>query len=114
MYDKETGERPFPSTLVTEVGGVRIGVTDLASNIVEKSMPTSFSTGLRFSLGRDEMPGFVEALRERDRVEIVVLPPRLGIPVDMRLLQEVCGADICLIGHTHNRLAAPVRATKRW
>lgn len=110
VYDKVTGERPFPGTLVTEAGGVRIGVIGLASNIVDKSMPASFSTGLRFTLGRDELPGFIEELRDRDRVEIVVLLSHLGFPLDMRLLEEVPGVDVCLSGHTHNRLVAPVRA----
>lgn len=110
VYDKVTGERPFPGTLVTEAGGARIGVIGLASNIVDKSMPPSFSTGLRFTLGRDELPGFIEELRDRDRVEIVVLLSHLGFPLDMRLLEEVPGVDVCLSGHTHNRLVAPVRA----
>lgn len=110
VYDKVTGERPFPGTLVTEAGGVRIGIIGLASNIVDTTMPPSFSTGLRFTLGRDELPTFIEELRERDRVELVILLSHLGFPLDMRLLQEVPGVDVCLSGHTHNRLTAPVRA----
>lgn len=110
VYDIVTGERAFPSTLVTDVGGVRVGIIGLASNIVDKSMPPHFSAGLRFTLGKDELPGLIAQLRESERAEVIVLLSHLGFPLDMRLLEDVPGVDVCLSGHTHNRLATPVLA----
>lgn len=43
----------------------------------------------------------------RERVDVIVLLSHLGFPQDMKLLSEVQGVDVCLSGHTHNRLERP-------
>jgi 2',3'-cyclic-nucleotide 2'-phosphodiesterase (5'-nucleotidase family) len=107
VYDRSSGERPFPPFTVTEAGGLRVGVIGIASNIVDKTMPPAFSEGIRFTLGRDELPALIEHLRERERVDLVVLLSHLGFPQDIQLLAEVEGIDVCLSSHTHNRLEHP-------
>jgi 2',3'-cyclic-nucleotide 2'-phosphodiesterase (5'-nucleotidase family) len=47
-------------------------------------------------------------LREQEKAEMIVLVSHLGFPQDMKLLSEVEGIDVCLSGHTHNRLDKPV------
>jgi 2',3'-cyclic-nucleotide 2'-phosphodiesterase (5'-nucleotidase family) len=108
VYDKETGGRIFPHFIVKEIGGLRIGIIGIASNIVDKTMPQSFSAGIRFTLGRDELPTVVDDLRSREKADLVVLISHLGFPQDLKLLSEVQGVDVCLSGHTHNRLDKPV------
>jgi len=39
---------------------------------------------------------------------LIVLISHLGFTQDMKLLSEVQGVDVCLSGHTHNRLYKPV------
>jgi 2',3'-cyclic-nucleotide 2'-phosphodiesterase (5'-nucleotidase family) len=104
VYDKQTGRLAFPPYVIREIGGLRIGVIGIASNIVDKTMPPRFSEGIRFTLGRDELPGVVAKLREQERVDLVVLLSHLGFPQDMQLVSEVHGIDVCLSSHTHNRL----------
>ncbi len=107
VFDDETGEPFFPPYAVKEIGGLRIGLIGLACNIVDKTMPASFSTGVRFTLGRDELPPIVERLRAQERVDLIVLVSHLGFPQDMKLVSEVRGIDVCLSAHTHNRLYQP-------
>ncbi|MCL4515290.1 MAG: bifunctional metallophosphatase/5'-nucleotidase [Firmicutes bacterium] len=114
-HDKETdrngqkpGRRFFPPYLVKEINGVRIGLVGLASNIVDKTMPPLFSEGLIFTLGREELPQIVDELRSREQADLIVLISHLGFPQEMKLLSEVKGIDVCLSGHTHNRLYRPV------
>jgi 2',3'-cyclic-nucleotide 2'-phosphodiesterase (5'-nucleotidase family) len=40
-------------------------------------------------------------------VNLIVLISHLGFAQDMKLLSEVAGIDVCLSGHTHNRLYKP-------
>jgi S-sulfosulfanyl-L-cysteine sulfohydrolase len=47
VYDKSSQELAFPPYKVFERGGVRIGVIGIASTIVDKTMPPSFSKVLR-------------------------------------------------------------------
>jgi len=108
VYDQATRERFFPPYSVKEIGGLRIGLVGIASNIVDKAMPASFSTGTYFTLGREELPSIINVLRAQEKVDLVVLISHLGFPQDMKLMSEVQGIDVCLSGHTHNRLYKPV------
>jgi len=108
VYNKETKKPVYRSYTVKEVGGLRIGLVGIASNIVDKTMPPSFSEGISFTLGRDELPQIVDRLRTQEKVDLIVLVSHLGFPQEMKLLSEVHGIDICLSGHTHNRLYKPV------
>jgi len=53
VYNQATNERFFPPYSVKEIGGLRIGLVGIASNIVGKTMPPSFSEGVKFTLGRE-------------------------------------------------------------
>ena len=77
-------------------------------------MPPSFSEGLEFTLGREELPPIINVLRTQEKVDLIVLVSHLGFPQDMQLLSEVQGIDLCLSGHTHNRLHKPALQGKRW
>jgi len=108
IYDQDTNVRFFPPYSIQEVGGLNIGIIGIASNIVDKTMPPSFSGGLRFTDGREELTGFIAEVRARG-ADLVVVLSHLGFPQDMKLLSEVAGVNVLLSGHTHHRLFSPVR-----
>ena len=108
VYDKVTNKRVYESYVVKEIDELRIGLTGIASNIVDKTMPPSYSEGIYFTLGKDELPSIIDSLRTREKVDLIVLISHLGFTQDMKLLSEVQGIDVCLSGHTHNRLYKPV------
>ncbi len=107
IYNKATKEWIFPPFSVKEIGGLRIGLVGIACNIVDKTMPPSYSEGLEFTLGREELPPIIDILRTQEKVDLIVLISHLGFPQDMQLMSEVQGIDVCLSGHTHNRLYKP-------
>ncbi|NKE46325.1 bifunctional metallophosphatase/5'-nucleotidase [Roseomonas frigidaquae] len=106
-FEKEGGAPAFPETRVLERGGLRVGVIGIAATIVDKTMPPHFSTGVRLTLGQDELPGHIARLRLRDGADLIVVLSHLGFPQDMKLAAAVPGIDALLSGHTHNRMAQP-------
>ena len=112
IYEKDSGQRVFPPYMMKEVGGLKLGIIGIASNIVDKTMPPAYSEGLRFTLGREELPGFVQEVRQKENADLVIVISHLGFPQDIKLLSEVPGVDVCLSGHTHNRLYQPALAGK--
>jgi len=108
VYDQASKTRLFPPYIVKEMGGLRIGLVGIASNIIDKTMPPSYSKGIKFTLGRDELPDIIEILQSQEKTDLIILISHLGFPQDMKLLSEVHGIDICLSGHTHNRLFSPI------
>jgi S-sulfosulfanyl-L-cysteine sulfohydrolase len=99
----------FSPYQIKEINGLKIGIAGLANNIVDKMMPSSFSEGLTFELGREELAKTVQRLRQEEKVDLIVLLSHLGFPQDMQLVSDVEGIDVCLSGHTHHRLHQPVR-----
>src|SRR5665647_2692515 len=108
IFDKVTKKPVYQSYAVKEIGGLRIGLIGIASNIVDKTMPPSYSEGIYFTLGKDELTPIINILRVQEKADLIVLISHLGFPQDIKLLSEVHGVDICLSGHTHNRLYKPV------
>ncbi len=107
-YEAGSDRLVFPPRHIVERAGLRVGIVGIASNIIDKSMPPSFSTGVRFTLGNAELPAHIEHLRRVDKVDLVVVLSHLGFPQDAKLAAEVAGIDVLLSGHTHNRLTRPV------
>jgi S-sulfosulfanyl-L-cysteine sulfohydrolase len=107
-YDERSGALVYPPFTVFERAGTRVGVIGIAATILDKTMPPVFSEGLRFTLGNEELPGHLRTLRERERVDLVVVLSHLGFPQDVKLAEEVPGIDVLLSGHTHNRMDRPL------
>lgn len=109
IYDKETDELAYEPYIVQEVNGMRIGIIGIACNIVDKTMPPHFSEGLCFTLGNEELPGYIRKLKKEEKADLIVLISHLGFPQNMKLLSEVPGVDVCLSSHTHYRTEQPAR-----
>lgn len=105
-YSKASGRRPFQSSIMLNRAGMRIGIIGIAATIIDKVMPPHFGAGHRFTLGNEELPEEITALRAAGADFIVVLS-HLGFPQDLKLAQTVSGIDVLVSGHTHNRLETP-------
>lgn len=106
-YYKGTSKLVFKPYRILDVGDLQVGVIGIASNIVDKVMPPWFSRGLEFTLGLDELPYWIEVLRNQERVDLIVLISHLGFPQECQLASDVDGVDVLLSAHTHNRLEKP-------
>lgn len=102
-YHEDTNDLMFKPTMVYEVGDLKIGVIGVASNIIRSNMPQQFWENTDFTNGIDESRYWARKLRD-DGADVVILLSHLGYPQDIELLKQVHGIDICLSGHTHNRL----------
>jgi 2',3'-cyclic-nucleotide 2'-phosphodiesterase (5'-nucleotidase family) len=106
-YDESTGDLVFDPYVIKEAAGLRVGVIGIAATIVDKVMPKSFSQGITFTLGNEELPGIIKQLRQEEQVDLIVVISHLGFPQEMKLAREVDGIDVLLSGHTHNRIHRP-------
>ena len=75
--------------------------------IVDKVMPEKMSEGLKFTSGIEELPIYIEQLKD-EGADVIVLLSHNGFPQDVELLKKVNGIDICLSSHTHNRIYTPI------
>lgn len=89
-----------------EKNGLNIAVIGVASNIIQKNMPKEFSEDADFTDGIRETAAQVKKAR-KEGADLVILLSHLGYPQDIELLKRVDGIDLCLSGHTHNRVKSP-------
>lgn len=106
-YDKETDELVFEPYAIKNAGDLKVGIIGIAATIVDKVMPPKFSEGIYFTLGNEELPGFISKLKNEEGVDLIVVLSHLGFPHDVKLAHEVSGIDVLMSAHTHNRLYKP-------
>ncbi len=107
-YAEDTDELYFEPYTILKQDGISIGVIGIAATVIDKTMPAHFSEGVYFTLGNEELPQYITELQDQD-VDLIVVLSHLGFPQDVKMMKEIEGVDICLSGHTHNRLAEPVQ-----
>jgi 2',3'-cyclic-nucleotide 2'-phosphodiesterase (5'-nucleotidase family) len=106
-YDKKSNELVYEPYLIKELEGLKVGIIGIAATIVDKVMPPKFSEGIYFTLGNEELPGYIDKLKSEGKVDLIVVLSHLGFPQDVKLAQEVSGIDVLLSAHTHNRMFKP-------
>lgn len=106
VYHAGSQNLMFEPSVILNKAGLKVGVIGIASNIIQKNMPPVFWEGTDFTDGIRETRQQVGKLRQKE-VDLVILLSHLGYPQDIELLKEVDGIDLCLSGHTHNRVRSP-------
>lgn len=106
-YEKNSNKLFFSPFHLKEIDNLRIGIIGIAATIVDKTMPKHFSEGIFLTLGKKELPFYINELRENEKVDLIIVLSHLGYPQELQLSKEVDGIDVLLSGHTHNRIYEP-------
>ena len=122
-YRKGMEQTAYDPYLVKEVNGVRVGIVGLTTpGIPNWENPENFA-GLEFRETVAEAKKWVNILREKERVDLVVISMHMGIEVDLKtgeinpgqvpnenaavaIAEQVPGVDCILMGHTHREVPA--------
>jgi 2',3'-cyclic-nucleotide 2'-phosphodiesterase (5'-nucleotidase family) len=120
-YDKGTGKTHYHPYLVKEIAGVRVGILGLTTpGIPNWENPPNY-LGLEFREPVSEASKWVPVLRDKERVDLVVVAMHMGIEEDMRtgelnpsqvqnenralaIARSVPGVDLIFMGHTHREI----------
>jgi 5'-nucleotidase / UDP-sugar diphosphatase len=90
--------------LVREVGGVRLGLFAVAGpDMARLVKPQNLPAGTRWADGKEAARRIVSELREKERVDAVVLFGHQSREDDEALAREVPGIDVILGTHSHYR-----------
>ena len=113
VFDTVWYDPVFRPYSIREIGGARIGVIGQAMPYVPVSHPLRFVPDMTFGIREEELQAHVRALRDEEKVDLVVLLSHNGFSVDYKLASRVDGIDVILGGHTHDAIpvAMPVGRT---
>jgi 2',3'-cyclic-nucleotide 2'-phosphodiesterase/3'-nucleotidase len=117
-YNKGTATTHYQPYIVKEVNGVRVGVLGLTTPGIPNWENVPNYEGLEFKETVSEAKKWVAILREKEKVDVVVIAMHMGIEEDLRtgqtnpsqvpnengalaIARQVPGVDVILMGHTH-------------
>jgi sulfur-oxidizing protein SoxB len=106
-FDAASG-RVFKPVTVRTIGGMAIAVIGQAFPYVPIAHPKRFTADWSFGIREQELQELVDALRQRQHVDAVILLSHNGMDVDLKLAGRVTGIDIILGGHTHDAVPRPI------
>ncbi|KXG42941.1 bifunctional metallophosphatase/5'-nucleotidase [Tepidibacillus decaturensis] len=109
VFDSVHGIPLFLPYIVKEMQGLKVGMIGLTFPYEDQTMPPSFSEGLSFTLGLEVLPKYIEHLRTKEKVDLVILIEHIGLPLSQKLATLVTGIDVILSGHSHDRIKRPMK-----
>src|SRR5215831_14291952 len=100
--------RVFKPATIKELAGYRVAVIGQAFPYVPIAHPKRFTPDWTFGIREEELQKLVDALRNNDKVDAVLLLSHNGMDVDLKLASRVTGIDVILGGHTHDAVPLPI------
>jgi sulfur-oxidizing protein SoxB len=107
-YVDVTGERVLPPLLVREVDGVRVGIVGITTTRGPRALGRESTRGFTFTDGDAELIALVSRLRERERVNIVVVASELELANNIRIAEATRGIDVILSADMHELTREPI------
>src|ERR1041385_2571544 len=118
---KGTASTHYEPYIVKEVQGVKIGILGLTTPGIPYWENLPNYTGLEFHETVSEAKKWVPILREKEKVDVIVIAMHMGIEEDLRtgipnpstvpnenaavtIARQVPGIDVILMGHTHREV----------
>ncbi|MHB8637245.1 MAG: metallophosphoesterase [Fimbriimonadaceae bacterium] len=108
----KSGERPLPSHVVIDVGGLRVGAFGVSVPMVTDRMAARAASAYLWDQPIQAARNCAEMLRPT--VDVLIGLTHVGHRTDVKLAQTVTGVDILLTGHSHTVLEAPLKIADTW
>ncbi|MES9872523.1 MAG: thiosulfohydrolase SoxB [Candidatus Sedimenticola sp. PURPLELP] len=105
-FDEDEGLAFKPYT-IKNVGGARIAVIGQAFPYTPIANPQRFMPDWTFGIQDERMQDIVDAVRENEKPDAVVVISHNGMDVDLKMASRVSGIDAIFGGHTHDGMPAP-------
>ncbi|MBT3057191.1 MAG: thiosulfohydrolase SoxB [Candidatus Thiodiazotropha sp.] len=102
--DEGNAFRPY---VMKQVGGARVAVIGQAFPYTPIANPQRFIPDWTFGIQDELMQGVVDAVRENEKPDLVVVISHNGMDVDLKMASRVAGIDVIFGGHTHDGMPAP-------
>ena len=97
----------FKPYIIKEVNGLRVGIIGQAFPYVPLAHPSHFVKNWNFGIDTSHAQKMVNELKNKEKVDLVVVLSHNGLEVDRKFASLINGIDIIVGGHTHDILPAP-------
>ena len=105
-FNEDAGLAFKPYT-IKNVGGARVAVIGQSFPYTPIANPQRFIPDWTFGIKDEHMQSVVDAVRENEKPDVVVVISHNGMDVDLKMASRVSGIDAIFGGHTHDGMPAP-------
>ena len=111
MYHEKSEEPLFPAYSIKEIEGVRIGFIGINDPDVPVRQNPIFSQGIGFSGLDDKLKKMVDAIKVKEKVDVLFLVTHIGIFKQVELANNPISenVDYVLGNDTHERVRKPIQ-----
>ena len=102
-YADKAGQRVLPPYLLYQVGNVKVAILGLTAERGPKALSTRIMDGFYLTTGQDELQDAVKMLREKEKVDLLVLASERGLANNIELAERYPGIDVILSSDMHER-----------
>lgn len=106
LFDVVTEKTFVEPYFIKDMPAGKVAVIGLTYPYVDQTMPKSFSEGLVFTIGVEEVRRSLDNVREE--ADLIILVSHMGLPLDVKLASLVNGIDVILSSHSHDRVTKPI------
>ncbi len=107
-FADEYEELIFEPYTIEQRGGAKIGIIGQSFPFTSTANPREFTEGWSFGIRPDTLQEYVDELRNKHKVDCVVVLSHDGFSVDQEVARMVHGIDFILSGHTHDPSPQPI------
>lgn len=105
-FDEDEGHAFKPYTIKI-INGTKVAVIGQAFPYTPIANPQRFIPDWTFGIQDERMQETVDAVRELEKPDVVVVLSHNGMDVDLKMASRVSGIDVIFGGHTHDGMPAP-------
>ncbi|MCM3125804.1 MULTISPECIES: bifunctional metallophosphatase/5'-nucleotidase [unclassified Mesobacillus] len=99
-YADKAGERVLPPYRVIKRAGLSVGIVGFTSER-GPTVGTSTTKGFRFTGEGEELPEMIHELREKEKVDLIIMISELGLAKNLQLANRYPGVDVLLSADMH-------------
>lgn len=106
MFHEETSENLYPSYIVKEIDGVRLGFIGINDPDVPVRQNPIFSEGIAFTQVDDSVKKLIDEVKEKEKIDVMFLITHIGIYKQLELANSPIAenVDYILGNDTHERV----------
>lgn len=102
-YAAKAGQRVLPPYVIYQVGDVKVALLGLTADRGPKALSTRVMEGFYLTTGQDELKDALPLLRQKEKVDLVVLISERGLSNNLALAERFPGIDIVLSSDMHEQ-----------
>jgi S-sulfosulfanyl-L-cysteine sulfohydrolase len=101
-------KRVLPAYSIRQVGNLKIGILGFTTARAIAAIGPKVTEGYQFTDGKVELPCYIDQLRNREKVDLVVMISELELARDIQLVETNPGVNVVLNSDMHERATQPI------